>query len=368
MEPLHRSKKSIELIFLGTGTSSSVPNVDCLTAPSDREPCLTCLSTLQPEGKKNIRRNTSAVLRIGEKDGKKSTIVIDAGKNFYAAALEWFPKYGLRHIDAVLITHAHADAMNGLDDLRGWTLQGAIQSQIDIYASQATFDEVKRSFPYLVSSEYASGGGDVPSFEWHIVKEEKESFVIKGTEISVTPFSGSPALAVFCPPKEIHPYICWGFKIEESVVYLSDVSFIPDDSVLKSVSGTLPVFILDCLALDGHTSHFGLVDALDTALKVAAQRTYLTGFSHKVSHDEYVTLGEVIQRGSETIMVPPQSTDRVQKGLALIKKYFTGLSSPHQQALIDTGTKGIWLRPAHDGLRVSISAEGAVSDGTYDQI
>lgn len=66
------------------------------------------------------------------------TIVIDVGKNFQAAAVEWFPKYGLRRIDAVLITHAHADgafslvpnrlymlmrgylsAMNGLDDLRG---------------------------------------------------------------------------------------------------------------------------------------------------------------------------------------------------------------------------------------------------------
>jgi Cft2 family RNA processing exonuclease len=64
------------------------------------------------------------------------TIVVDAGKNFQAAALEWFPKYGLRRIDALLITHAHADgvcsifctsekslnlrpAINGLDDLRG---------------------------------------------------------------------------------------------------------------------------------------------------------------------------------------------------------------------------------------------------------
>ena len=37
------------------------------------------------------------------------TIVIDVGKNFQAAAVEWFPKYGLRRIDAVLITHAHAD-------------------------------------------------------------------------------------------------------------------------------------------------------------------------------------------------------------------------------------------------------------------
>lgn len=63
-------------------------------------------------------------------------MVIDTGKTFQAASVEWFPKYGLRHIDAVLITHAHADgeswspvpslqlissssAMNGLDDLRG---------------------------------------------------------------------------------------------------------------------------------------------------------------------------------------------------------------------------------------------------------
>ena len=37
------------------------------------------------------------------------TIVIDVGKSFQPAAIEWFPKYGLRRIDAVLITHAHAD-------------------------------------------------------------------------------------------------------------------------------------------------------------------------------------------------------------------------------------------------------------------
>lgn len=40
--------------------------------------------------------------------------MIDAGKNFQAAALEWFPKYGLRRIDALLISHAHADGMFSL--------------------------------------------------------------------------------------------------------------------------------------------------------------------------------------------------------------------------------------------------------------
>ena len=46
------------------------------------------------------------------------TILIDAGKDFRQSALELFPKYKLRRIDALLLTHAHADAINGLDDLR----------------------------------------------------------------------------------------------------------------------------------------------------------------------------------------------------------------------------------------------------------
>ena len=48
----------------------------------------------------------------------RRTIVIDVGKNFQAAALEWFPKYGLRDIDAVLITHAHADGVSTFDSIQ----------------------------------------------------------------------------------------------------------------------------------------------------------------------------------------------------------------------------------------------------------
>lgn len=167
-------------------------------------------------------------------------------------------------------------------------------------------------------------------------------------------------------PKEKHPYLCWGFKVDDSVVYLSDVSYIPDDSVLRSIPGPLPLLVLDCLSLDGHLSHFGLKDALGTALKVAAQRTYLIGFSHRVSHDEYVTLGEAIGRGSDAATVDvPQLTGQVQAGLELMKECYASLSS---SALIQAAKDGIWLRPAHDGLRVFVSEDGVVSDETYDQI
>ncbi|TFK57638.1 hypothetical protein OE88DRAFT_1651482 [Heliocybe sulcata] len=369
---------AVELVFLGTGTSSGLPHIDCLTAPPEASPCHTCLSTLKPEGKKNIRRNTSAVLRVKGRDGRKRTIVIDVGKTFQAAALEWFPKYGLRRIDAVLITHAHADAMNGLDDLRGWTLRNAIQPYVDVYASRDTFTEVTRSFPYLVSKEYASGGGDVPDFKWHII-EDRVPFQIEETGIEITPFSVhhgrifstapppayTPTPSGTAPPsppgsarltplpskdpavdgeRKVHPYLCLGFRIQYEVIYVSDVSHVTEDTWdflerLLTGSRRLPVLVLDCLRLLPHTSHLGVKEAIAMARRFDARRTYLTGFGHEVSHDEYVAIGEAV--GGKRLDAPSLN---VQRGLDMIEE-----------------GEPIWVRPAYDGLRVF------VGDATHDE-
>ncbi|KAJ3772840.1 beta-lactamase-like protein [Lentinula raphanica] len=396
---------STEFIFLGTGTSSSIPHVDCLTRPpydpddpTSKPPCRTCLSTLTPEGKKNIRRNTSAVVRTKARDGRDVTIVIDAGKTFQAAAVEWFPKYGLRSIDALLITHAHADAMNGLDDLRGWTLGKSIQSHIDVYVSQATFTEVQRSFPYLVSKEFASGGGDVPDFVWHII-DDKVPFEINDTGVWVTPFlvhhgrifsakpppgylptprgftggTATPAtpsepnleqalrslsvnetgsLLPKKPEEIIQPYFCFGFKIQDEIIYISDVSYIPEDawSIIREAKQRregrpLPLCILDCLGLRPFTSHFGIEQSIATAREIGAIRTYILGFSHMVSHDEYVTITEAV----EGVKAKDEDalTENEKKGLGVI-----GSGEP------------VWIRPAHDGLRVIIEGD-VVRDDTY---
>ncbi|KAJ4000270.1 beta-lactamase-like protein [Lentinula boryana] len=395
---------SMEFIFLGTGTSSSIPHVDCLTQPpydpndpTSKPPCRTCLSTLTPGGKKNIRRNTSAVVRTKAQDGRDVTIVIDAGKTFQAAAVEWFPKHGLRNIDALLITHAHADAMNGLDDLRGWTLGESIQTHIDVYVSQGTFTEVQRSFPYLVSKEYASGGGDVPDFVWHII-DDKVPFEINNTGVWVTPFSvhhgrifsATPPPAYLPTPKGltggtatpvtpsepleqalrslfvneagsvqkkvdeiIQPYFCFGFKIQDEIIYLSDVSYIPEDawsiirdSKQRREGRPLPLCILDCLGLRSHTSHFGLEQSVATAREISAVRTYILGFSHIVSHEEYVTITEAVG-GAAKVKDENALTEYERKGLTLI-----GSGEP------------LWIRPAHDGLRVIIDQD-TVRDDTY---
>lgn len=70
--PLSHGLAQIQLIFHGTGSSGSIPTIHCLTAPEGTDPCETCLSTLLPEGKKNIRRNTGAVLHVDRPNGEKA--------------------------------------------------------------------------------------------------------------------------------------------------------------------------------------------------------------------------------------------------------------------------------------------------------
>ncbi|KAJ7225927.1 hypothetical protein GGX14DRAFT_641931 [Mycena pura] len=79
-------------------------------------------------------------------------------------------------------------AVNGLDDLRAWTLGKRIQPHIDLYVSKATFQGIKRMFLYLVSREFATGGGDIPEFVWHVCIENALPFEIQDTSIMVTPF------------------------------------------------------------------------------------------------------------------------------------------------------------------------------------
>ncbi|CEL52305.1 Putative hydrolase C777,06c OS=Schizosaccharomyces pombe (strain 972 / ATCC 24843) GN=SPCC777.06c PE=4 SV=1 [Rhizoctonia solani AG-1 IB] len=434
---------TIEFIFHGTGTSSSVPNIACITA----EPvtCETCGSTLTPKGWKNKRRNTGGILRILGENQTSKVIVIDVGKTFLSAAYDLFPRYGLRQIDAVILTHPHADAVNGLDDLRGWTLNKSIQSHIDVYVSAFTFKEVQKSFPYLVAKEFATGGGDIPEFRWHIIKEN-EPFRVDGVDFDITPIvvhhgrlfttgtegpgnvstpndtpipsgTATPARAVpnstahdssrpvsrgssveiieqrattavdalntnavnssikqkptiieklppsnHAPVTKPKPYLCFGFIFGDFMVYMSDVSHIPEDA-WKTIQSRSPaslslngsgsgheistqarykVLVVDCLKLEPHTSHFGLQGALDAAKQINAHRTYMVGFSHRITHDDWDTIGEYIEG---------KNLDDVQLKRPNVAQALRILPPP--------GEETVWIRPAFDGLRL-FGNKGAV--------
>ncbi|KAG5462497.1 MAG: hypothetical protein BJ554DRAFT_4883 [Olpidium bornovanus] len=164
--------------------------------------CKTCVSTLSPEGKKNVRRNTCLLVRFDHEDGReryapscslpdagagrrsdapilsRRNVIIDAGKTFYVQAIEHLPRLGVRYLDGLeektssppsekpgnprpdldrARTSVAADAMLGLDDLRGWTLRRAIQPTVRIFLTAETMSVVKRAFPYLVDTNAATG-------------------------------------------------------------------------------------------------------------------------------------------------------------------------------------------------------------------
>ncbi|KAG9075052.1 hypothetical protein FS749_013322, partial [Ceratobasidium sp. UAMH 11750] len=260
-------------------------------------------------------------------------LVVDVGKTFLAAALELFPRHDLRRIDAVLLTHGHADAINGLDELRTWTLgKNRIQDYINVYLSTATMEE------------FATGSGNVAEFKWHIIEENKP-FQIEGMDIDITPVAvhhGRQAphklsdntnvgeRGGILPPE---PYICFGFMFADTLVYMSDVSHIPETAweVIKARSNSFKVFVVDCLKLEHHISHFGIKEVVEAAKRVNAQRTYVVGFGHEIPHDGWETITRKIGGENEGDVRP------------LVREALERLSD------LGVGAENIWIRPAYDG-------------------
>lgn len=262
------------IIFLGTGTSSQVPAIGCLTDP--HTPCTVCPSALLAPTQKNRRRNTSALLTLSN----KKTILIDCGKSFFDAAIQIWPRARLRQIDAVFLTHAHADAMNGLDDLRGWTLGGFVQKGIDVYCSLRTYESVGRTFPYMIDASAATGGGDIPDFRWHVIDEEGE-FWVEGCGVHVRALPVEHGMTFGEAPA---PFVCLGFKVGDRLAYISDASKIPT-ATREEVQG-VRVAVLDALKRGRHASHMSIPETLEfvNGLERPPGRTLLLDFTHDVDH------------------------------------------------------------------------------------
>ncbi|KAJ4848082.1 hypothetical protein Tsubulata_026722 [Turnera subulata] len=252
-----------EIIFLGTGTSEGIPRLSCLTNPL--KTCPVCSKAVEP-GNKNRRLNTSILLRHPSPSGMRN-ILIDAGKFFYHSALRWFPEFGLRTIDAVIITHSHADAIGGLDDLRDWT--NNVQPHIPIFVAPRDFEVMKKTHYYLVDTSVIIPGAAVSELQFNIINEEP--FFVN--ELKITP------LPVWHGPG----YRSLGFRFG-NVCYISDASEIPEETypLLKDCE----ILILDALRPDRSSStHFGLPRALEEVRKIKPKRTLFTGMMHLMDHD-----------------------------------------------------------------------------------
>ncbi|XP_027915611.1 putative hydrolase C777.06c isoform X1 [Vigna unguiculata] len=273
------------LIFLGTGSSGSVPSMSCLIEPSD-PPCSVCTQSLSlpPQSNPNYRCNTSLLIKYySQTDATHKYILIDAGKTFRESVLRWFVFHRIPRVDSIVLTHDHADATLGLDDIR------AVQpfsptNDIDptpVYLTQRSMERMEKVFPYLVRKKQKEGQEirRVAQFCWNIVAEDCNQ-----------PFFASGLKLIPLPVMHGEDYICLGFLFgnKDRVAYISDVSRIPASTeyvISKNGAGQLDLLILDSLKKTGsHNVHFCLPQALETVKRLCPKQTLLIGMTHEFDY------------------------------------------------------------------------------------
>ncbi|KAL3522772.1 hypothetical protein ACH5RR_015606 [Cinchona calisaya] len=272
------------LIFLGTGCSSAVPNALCLIKPSD-PPCQVCSQALSvpPEENPNYRCNTSLLIDYCKSDGGHKYILIDVGKTFREQVLRWFTLYKIPQVDSIILSHEHADAVLGLDDVRVVQPYSST-NDIDptpIYLTQLSMDSIAMKFPYLVNLKLKAGQEirRVAQFDWKIVENDsKRPFVASGLEI------------IPLPVMHGEDYVCLGFLFGENcrVAYISDVSRILPTTqhyISKDSDRQLDLLIIDTLYKKGsHNTHFCFPQTLDAVKKLCPKRALLIGMTHEFDH------------------------------------------------------------------------------------
>ena len=237
-------QRKIEIEFLGTGTSQGVPVVACN--------CRVCQST----NNKDKRLRSSVYVKV-----YNAHILIDAGPDFRQQML----RSDIRLLDAILITHEHADHIFGLDDIRAFNW---IQSKpMDIYVEERVQKSIKRVFDYVFAKFRYPG---IPEMDLHIIKNE--TFFVH--EIPVIPIRGLH-----------HKLPVFGFRIG-TFAYITDMKTIEKEE-LEKLKG-LDILVLNALRQEEHISHFNLKEALELIKQLMPQRAYLTHISHQMGFYEEV--------------------------------------------------------------------------------
>jgi len=234
----------MKLTFLGTGTSQGVPVIGCR--------CKVCTST----DPRDRRLRTSAMI---ETQGVR--LVIDAGPDFRYQML----RTGVRHIDAILLTHEHKDHTGGLDDVRAFNFVDYPPTvhRVDIFAAPAAAAVVRKDFDYAFAQNKYRG---VPEITLHVI-DPACPFEVGG--VSIVPISG-------CHSER---FTVTGYRFGP-LAYLTDFKTIADAEVEK-LRG-VDVLVVNALRFETHVSHFNVAEALALVRRVAPREAYLTHMSHEI--------------------------------------------------------------------------------------
>ena len=265
----------MKMIITGSGTSHGVPVIGC--------DCPVCTST----DSKDKRLRSAAWVK------SPASIIIDTGPEFRIQAL----KYKIEKPDCVLLTHNHADHLNGLDDLRVFSHTKSADpenptpetegSGLSIYASKKEMVAIKKRFDYIFTPVTQGGGKPKLNLICTSRINSKNPLKVKGVKIIPVPI--------------MHGKLCVnGYLLSEekggckkSVAYLTDCNFIPESSfeILEKNGGQIEHLIIDALREKTHSSHFSFLQAMEAAERIRARHTWFIHMTHNMGHrsiQEYI--------------------------------------------------------------------------------
>ncbi len=232
----------MKITFLGTGTSYGVPMVGC--------GCRVCTS----DNPKNSRTRSSIIISAGEYN-----ILIDAATELRIQCL----KNSVKSLDAVLLTHSHADHVLGFDDLRHFNR--ARKDNIPVYGSQETVNNVYRMFSYAFRE--VSSNGSKP-------------------RVTLIPIDGKLNLSgnEIIPVDVMHGQEKVTAYRFSKFAYVTDVSQIPQDSAEK-LKG-LDLLIIAALRNTPHEKHFSVEQAIRVVSELKPKQTFFTHIAHEIEYEE----------------------------------------------------------------------------------
>ena len=236
----------MKLTFLGTGTSQGVPVIGCR--------CGVCRSA-------DPRDNRTRTAAMVETQGVR--LIIDTGPDFRCQML----RTGVRHIDAILLTHHHKDHIAGLDDVRAFNFVDYPPTvhTIDIYAAAHTALNVRKEFDYAFAEGAARYRG-VPEIALHEI-DESRPFTVRGVEI--VPVAGQHS----------ERFRVTGYRIGP-LAYLTDFKTLAPAEMAK-LHG-VDTLVINALRHKPHPSHLNVGEALDIIAQVRPRAAWLTHMSHEV--------------------------------------------------------------------------------------
>jgi len=232
----------MKITILGCGSSGGVPLIGGNWGACD------------PYNPRNRRTRVSILVEDREK-----TLIVDTSPDMRQQLLDC----GLKKLDAILYTHAHADHCHGIDELR--SINWLTQKPVDVYADAATLKELTQRFAYIFRG--AEGG--------NYYKPAVTAHEISG------PFSiGSIAVVPFY---QNHGAIrTLGYRFGD-FAYSTDVHDF-DEAALEALKG-IKTWVVDCVRLEPHLTHLHLDLTLEWIRRVKPKKAYLTHMNHTMDYD-----------------------------------------------------------------------------------